>query len=104
MAKWLAYDKCAKSTSVGANWVGSLETEITTHSRAYVLNTSHEDEMSRPALFCPVDHTELTLRPNGKLCCKLDHAYPIVEGVPVLLREDVEQTIGVARASIARAW
>ena len=29
--------------------------------------------------------------------------YPVVDGLPVLLRDDVEQTIGLARASMARA-
>ena len=29
--------------------------------------------------------------------------YPVVEGLPVLLRDDVEQTIGLARASLDRA-
>jgi SAM-dependent methyltransferase/uncharacterized protein YbaR (Trm112 family) len=53
-------------------------------------------------LFCPIDRTKLTARPNGTLSCELDHAYPVVDGVPVLLREDVEQTIGIAQASIAR--
>ena len=29
--------------------------------------------------------------------------YPVVEGLPVLLRDDVEQTIGLARSSPDRA-
>ena len=40
---------------------------------------------------------------GGSLCCKHGHTYPIVDGVPVLLREDVAQTMGIALASIQRA-
>jgi uncharacterized protein YbaR (Trm112 family) len=31
------------------------------------------------------------------------HVYPVIDGIPVLLRDDIEQTIDLARASIARA-
>lgn len=53
-------------------------------------------------LVCPIDHTEL--RFDGvHLISKIGRRYPVVEGVPVLLAPDEEQTIGVARASIKRA-
>ena len=53
-------------------------------------------------LACPVDGLELRL--SGKrLTCAHGHTYPVVHGVPVLLRDDVEQTIGIARQSLRLA-
>src|SRR6476619_4888811 len=60
--------------------------------------------MRHATLRCPIDHTKMTPRPNGTLCCEAGHAYPVVDDVPVILREDVKQTIGIARASIARGY
>src|SRR5262245_34556836 len=57
----------------------------------------------RVELFCPIDHTQLIRQSGDALCCKHGHAYPIVDGVPVLLREDVAQTMEIALASIGRA-
>jgi SAM-dependent methyltransferase/uncharacterized protein YbaR (Trm112 family) len=53
-------------------------------------------------LVCPVDKTSLTY--DGEcLTSKEGRKYPVVDGIPVMLLADKEQTIGVARASIARA-
>lgn len=53
-------------------------------------------------LVCPVDRTPLSLRDDG-LISQAGRRYPIVEGIPVMLVEEAEQTIGVAYASLARA-
>ena len=50
-------------------------------------------------LTCPKDAEPLTSR-AGKLCCARGHEYRVVEGVPVLLRDDVPQTIGLAAWSL----
>lgn len=53
-------------------------------------------------LVCPIDHTRL--RDEGKyLISERGRRYPVVDGVPVLLVAEEDQTIGVARASIERA-
>ncbi len=56
----------------------------------------------RDNLVCPRDRSPL----NGHgrtLCCANGHAYPVVDGIPVLLIDDVDQTFGAARKSLARA-
>ena len=53
-------------------------------------------------LVCPRDHQGLECR-GEMLVCASDHRYPVVEGVPIMLIDDVEQTIGVATASLHRA-
>jgi SAM-dependent methyltransferase/uncharacterized protein YbaR (Trm112 family) len=53
-------------------------------------------------LACPRDHLEL-LQQNGHLCCAKGHAYPIVEGVPVMLLDDATQTMDIIQASLDRA-
>jgi len=52
-------------------------------------------------LVCPRDHEALELSGDFLRCAQ--HQYPIVEGVPVMLLDDQEQTIGIARASIEAA-
>jgi 2-polyprenyl-3-methyl-5-hydroxy-6-metoxy-1,4-benzoquinol methylase/uncharacterized protein YbaR (Trm112 family) len=54
-------------------------------------------------LACPRDRRPLSLRADQTLVCERGHVYPVVDGVPVLLLPDVEQTLSVARASLARA-
>ena len=54
-------------------------------------------------LCCPKDFSALALRTDGNLSCKNGHIYPVIDGVPVLLRDDIEQTMSLARASMARA-
>lgn len=53
-------------------------------------------------LACPVDHRPLRMDADG-LACAGGHRYPVVDDVPVMLRADVSQTIGLADASLRRA-
>lgn len=56
-------------------------------------------------LACPVDRS--ALHQTGEwLECTSGHRYPIVQGVPVLLRDDVVETIGIAARSrdLAARW
>ena len=53
-------------------------------------------------LQCPRDHSELRMR-DRDLCCVLGHEYPILNGVPVFLLAEKEQTIGIASASLEAA-
>jgi SAM-dependent methyltransferase/uncharacterized protein YbaR (Trm112 family) len=54
------------------------------------------------ALVCPRDHQDVH-EAAGRLACAAGHTYPVVDGVPVMLLDDVTQTIGLAQASLARA-
>ncbi|MDE2579348.1 MAG: methyltransferase domain-containing protein [Hyphomicrobiales bacterium] len=51
---------------------------------------------------CPRDGAPLSLA-DGRLTCSHGHVYPVVDGVPVMLVEERDQTIGVAAASLAAA-
>lgn len=53
-------------------------------------------------LVCPRDRSKLTLTGNT-LTCREGHTYPVVDGIPIMLRDDVAQTFGAAAASLARA-
>jgi SAM-dependent methyltransferase/uncharacterized protein YbaR (Trm112 family) len=53
-------------------------------------------------LVCPIDRQPVVLR-DGRLVCSSNHAYPVVDGVPVMLVADIRQTMGLATASMARA-
>lgn len=53
-------------------------------------------------LVCPRDHGRLDLHANV-LTCENGHRYPVVEGIPVMLLDEVEQTLWVGAASLARA-
>jgi SAM-dependent methyltransferase/uncharacterized protein YbaR (Trm112 family) len=53
-------------------------------------------------LECPRDHSMLRIE-SGHLCCVRGHKYPIVDGVPVFLLAEKEQTIGIASASLNAA-
>jgi SAM-dependent methyltransferase len=53
-------------------------------------------------LACPRDHGELQVE-NGGICCAHGHSYPVVDGVPVFLLAEREQTIGIAAASLQAA-
>lgn len=59
--------------------------------------------MARLTLICPKDRSRLSPASDGSLRCERGHAYPVVEGVPVLLRDDVAQTMKLAGRSLARA-
>lgn len=54
-------------------------------------------------LACPRDHSRLENESSTSLVCSRGHRYPVIDGVPVLLRDDVELTVPHVRASIARA-
>lgn len=53
-------------------------------------------------LVCPRDHQALLLR-ESRLCCPRGHSYPCVDGIPVMLVDDVAQTFPPAEATIERA-
>ena len=53
-------------------------------------------------LACPRDHTDLRIE-GSHLCCAVGHKYPIVDGIPVFLLGEKDQTIGIALASLRAA-
>lgn len=53
-------------------------------------------------LACPRDGGGLAME-RGKLACAHGHEYPVVDGIPVMLRGDVTQTIPLAEMSLRRA-
>jgi SAM-dependent methyltransferase/uncharacterized protein YbaR (Trm112 family) len=53
-------------------------------------------------LECPRDHSPLRAEP-GHLCCAQGHNYPVVNGVPVFLLAERQQTIRAAVASLRAA-
>ncbi|MEP6783522.1 MAG: methyltransferase domain-containing protein [Acidobacteriota bacterium] len=53
-------------------------------------------------LVCPRDQQALTLH-EEQLRCPSQHAYPVVDGVPVMLIDDRAQTIDIANASLRRS-
>jgi SAM-dependent methyltransferase/uncharacterized protein YbaR (Trm112 family) len=53
-------------------------------------------------LACPIDRTALSVR-GRQLSCAEDHTFPVIDGVPVMLRSDVPATISLADASLRRA-
>lgn len=53
-------------------------------------------------LVCPRDHGALG-DAGGTLACAHGHRYPVVDGVPVMLLDDVPPTLGGARHSTTRA-
>lgn len=60
------------------------------------------DQWLQEHLACPRDYKRLEFA--GKtLVCSEGHQYPIVDGIPIMLLDDVEQTLWVANASIQRA-
>jgi len=53
-------------------------------------------------LVCPRDRSPLS-GSGAELVCASGHRYPVVDGVPVLLLDEVSQTIPLAKASLRRA-
>ena len=53
-------------------------------------------------LVCPRDRQPLALD-AGALRCGSNHRYPIVDGVPIMLLDDVRQTFKAAGSSLSRA-
>ncbi|MEO6327097.1 MAG: methyltransferase domain-containing protein [Thermoanaerobaculia bacterium] len=60
------------------------------------------DQWLRDNLVCPRDHLGLDLH-ESVLVCGQGHRYPVVDGIPVMLLSEVEQTLWVASASLTRA-
>lgn len=60
------------------------------------------DQWLKDNLACPRDHKGLEF--DGKiLTCPDGHTYPVVDGIPVMLLDEVEQTLWVAKASLEGA-
>lgn len=55
------------------------------------------------SLACPVDCGTLR-QEESMLICASGHRYPVVHGIPVLLRDDVPETLWVHRRSLKAAW
>jgi len=53
-------------------------------------------------LACPRDHAPLQTD-GHRLCCPHGHRYPVVDGIPVFLLPETEQTIGLTAASLRAA-
>lgn len=49
------------------------------------------DAWVREHLVCPRDHSDLTIE-AGALACAHGHRYPYVDGIPIMLRDDVPAT------------
>lgn len=56
-----------------------------------------------PLIACPHDQLALRRGQDGWLECPSGHRYPVVDGIPVLLRDDVDATMAVAAMSLRRA-
>ena len=57
------------------------------------------DQWLRENLLCPRDHDALELR-GAKLVCPSNHTYPVIEGIPIMLLDDVVQTQWPATATL----
>jgi SAM-dependent methyltransferase/uncharacterized protein YbaR (Trm112 family) len=60
------------------------------------------DQWLMERLVCPRDHGKLTLEENV-LSCTEGHRYPVIDGVPVMLLDDVDETLWVLGASLKRS-
>lgn len=60
------------------------------------------DQWLRDNLVCPRDHGRLTLD-GTTLICDEGHRYPVIDGVPVMLIDEVEQTLWVAAATLEKS-
>ena len=60
------------------------------------------DEFLRQQVVCPRDRASLTAF-GDELVCAAGHRYPVAGSVPVLLRDDVEPTLGVFAETLAAA-
>src|SRR5712691_4226159 len=57
------------------------------------------DERFHHRLACPRDHLSLEFA-GDRLVCAGRHEYPVVDGVPVMLLQEVQQTLAVGNASL----
>lgn len=60
------------------------------------------DQWLMDNLVCPRDHQQLELN-EETLTCPAGHKYPVIDGIPVMLLDEVEQTLWVAQASLEKA-
>jgi uncharacterized protein YbaR (Trm112 family) len=60
------------------------------------------DEWLTNNLVCPRDHTPL-YKSGHEIKCLNAHLYPVVDGVPIMLLDDVDQTCWWATTSIHKA-
>ena len=73
-----------------------------TRSNEFFTEQTLMDQWLRDNLSCPRDHKGLEF--DGKvLTCPDGHTFPVVDGIPVMLLDDVEQTLWVADASLEGA-
>jgi SAM-dependent methyltransferase len=61
------------------------------------------DNWLQERLVCPREHSVLRFE-RKEAVCEQGHRYPVVEGIPVLLVDDVAQTHGEARKALEVAW
>jgi len=54
-------------------------------------------------LVCPKDHSNLVLEKDKLHCLDKQHSYPVVDGMPIMLLEDQEQTMELVHSSIKRS-
>ncbi len=50
-------------------------------------------------LVCPVDHAKVTLEGGELVCGECGRAYPVRDGIPVMLVDEARQTKGVQGAA-----
>jgi len=67
-----------------------------------VNSASNSEAWLRQQLVCPRDHFDLH-EVDGALRCQSGHCYPVEDGVPVMLLDDVAQTFDAASQSLRRA-
>ena len=65
----------------------------------FVESASEIDDWLKENLVCPRDHSGLRFH-GDILSCERDHHYPVVHGIPVMLLDEVEQTIKYATDSL----
>lgn len=60
------------------------------------------DPQLASVLVCPRDHSPLEAR-SPALRCERGHSYPVIDGIPIMLLDDAEQTLGVANDALREA-
>src|SRR5438105_9156096 len=60
------------------------------------------DQSLLKILACPRDHNGLHFD-GSRLACPNNHQYLVVDGTPIMLLNDVDQTLWVAKASLDKA-
>lgn len=106
-SNWLAPKRRVTNLGVKAAAAGPRQSRSCLASAGGTRITAPEDGRGFSAvdqelldiLACPRDQTALQLQDN-QLTCANGHIFPVINGVPVLLLAEKEQTIGVASASL----